>query len=298
MKKVLITGGAGLLGTNLAVRLSSNFDTLILTNKRKINIPLTSSMKSEIFFKKNNYFKPDLIINTVALTDIEFCEKNPREALETNVNYINFLLNFCNKNQSKFIHISTDHLSNGLTPFIRENDELNPINQYGKTKLLAEKVVNSKISNPIILRTNFFGWGPLYRRSFSDRIIDNVKSKKEIHLFEDAFFSPISIRRLHKIILLLFRDKKSGIFNVSSNNRISKYDFGLQLCEYFNLEKDLIIPCSIENAKKLVPRPKDTSLNNKKITNGIGFDCGSTSNNINDLINDLKDGIKDEIIKL
>ena len=52
MKKVLITGGAGLLGTNLAVRLSSNFDTLILTNKRKINIPLTSSMKSEIFFKK------------------------------------------------------------------------------------------------------------------------------------------------------------------------------------------------------------------------------------------------------
>ena len=119
-----------------------------------------------------------------------------------------------------------------------------------------------------------------------------LNQKRNYHL--RMLFSPIQCW-LH-VILLLFRDKKSGIFNVSSNNRISKYDFGLQLCEYFNLEKDLIIPFSIEN-KKLVPRPKDTSLN-KKITNGIGFDCGSTSNNINDLINDLKDGIKDEIIKL
>ena len=298
MKKILITGGSGLLGTNLAVRLSGIFDTFILTNKRNINIPHTKSMQSEVFFKTNNYFKPDLIINTVALTDVDICDKYPTLAYETNVNYINYLINFCSQYQCKLIHISTDHLSNGLTPCINENHELKPLNQYGRTKLLAEKFIQSKISNSVILRTNFFGWGPTYRRSFSDRIIDCITSNKQIHLFEDAFFSPISIKRLYEIILLLFKEKKSGIFNISSNNRISKYNFGLQLCEHLNLQKDLIFPCSIENAKNLVLRPKDTSLNNKKITNEIGFDCGYVSNNIVDLICDTKDGIKDQLIKL
>jgi dTDP-4-dehydrorhamnose reductase len=255
-------------------------------------------MKSDFFFKKSNYFIPDFIINTVALTDVDLCEKNPELAFETNVNYINFLANFCAKNHSKLVHISTDHLSDGLTPCIKENHELYPINQYGKTKLLAEKLIKSKISNSIILRTNFFGWGPKYRQSFSDRIIDSIKSNKEIYLFEDAFFSPVSIRRLCKTILLLLNKKKKGIFNICSNDRISKYNFGLKICDYFNLKKDLVVPCSIEDAKDLVLRPKDTSLNNKKITNGIGFDCGYVSNNINDLIYDLNDGIKDQLIKL
>lgn len=298
MKKILITGGAGLLGANLAIRLSNIFETFILTHKRNVKIPHTKSMQSDVFFKTNINFKPDLIINTVALTDVDFCDKYPALAFKTNVNYINYLINFCTQHPCKFIHVSTDHLSDGLSPCINENHELNPINQYGKTKLLAEKLIQSKISNSIILRTNFFGWGPTYRRSFSDRIIDNIKSNKEIHLFEDAFFSPISIRRLSEIILLLFRKKKSGIFNISSNNRISKYNFGLQLCELLNLKKDLIIPSSIENAKNLVLRPKDTSLNNKKVTNELDFDCGYVSNNIVDLICDTKDGIKEQLIKL
>ena len=298
MKKILITGGSGLLGTNLALRFRHSFETLILTNKKKIQIPFTQSIKSKDFFAKSDYFKPDLIINTAALTDVDFCEKNPDLAFETNVKYINYLKNICLQNESKLIHISTDHLSDGSTPYIKENHKLNPINQYGKTKLLAENLIKESITNPIILRTNFFGWGPTYRRSFSDRIIDNVRSNKEIHLFEDAFFSPISIRRLSEIILLLFRKKNSGIFNISSNNRISKYNFGLQLCELLNLKKDLIIPSSIENAKDLVLRPKDTSLSNKKITNELDFDCGYVSNNIIDLICDTKDGIKDQLIKL
>ena len=298
MKKILITGGTGLLGTNLAVRLSRSFDTLILTNKRNINIPFTYSMQSDVFFKKSNFFKPDLIINTVALTDVDFCEKNPNLAFETNVNYINYLTNICLQNESKLIHISTDHLSDGSTSYIKENHKLNPINVYGKTKLLAENLIKASITNPIILRTNFFGWGTKYRKSFSDRIIDSITSNKKIHLFEDAFFSPVSMRRLYEIILQLYKKNKNGTFNICSNDRISKYNFGLKICDYFNLEKKLIIPISIDKAKDLVIRPRDTSLNNFKITEELEFDCGSVSDNINDLIYDVKDGIKNSLMDL
>jgi len=298
MKKILITGGSGLLGTNLALRLGHSFETLILTNKRNIHVPFTQSMNSEKFFVKSDYFKPDLIINTVALTDVDFCEKNPELAFKTNVQYINHLTNICLDNQSKLIHISTDHLSDGLNPCIKENHKLKPINQYGKTKLLAENLILSKINSPIILRTNFFGWGTKYRKSFSDRIIENLSLNKKIYLFKDAFFSPISIRRLYEIILQLFRKNKNGVFNISSNDRMSKYNFGLKVCDYFNLKKKLIIPISINEAEDLVLRPRDTSLNNLKITKELEFDCGFVSDNINDLIYDLNDGIKDELIKL
>ena len=298
MKKILITGGSGLLGTNLALRFRHSFETLILTNKKKIQIPFTKSSKSKDFFAKSDYFKPDLIINTVALTDVDFCEKNPDLAFETNVKYINYLKNICLQNESKLIHISTDHLSDGSTPYIKENHNLNPINQYGKTKLLAENLIKESITNPIILRTNFFGWGTNYRKSFSDRIIDNITSNKQIQLFEDAFFSPVSMRRLYEIILQLYKKNKNGTFNICSNDRISKYNFGLKICDYFNLEKKLIIPISIDKAKDLVIRPRDTSLNNFKITEELEFDCGFVSDNINDLIYDVKDGIKNSLMDL
>ena len=71
-----------------------------------------------------------------------------------------------------------------------------PLNLYAKTKLMSEQLIQKEITNYLIIRTNFFGWGPKYRPSFSDRIIINLSEDKEIHLFEDVFFSPVSIYNL------------------------------------------------------------------------------------------------------
>lgn len=299
MKKILITGGSGLLGVNLAVRLRHRYEVVILTNKKKIDISSTISVYGKSFLsEKKTFFKPDLVINTVALTNIELCEKNPLLALETNLDYLKPLVLLCKKNNSKLIHISTDHLSDGLTPFAEEYNDLNPINQYAKTKLQAEDYIERQMPDAVIIRTNFFGWGPSYRRSFSDRIINTIKHNREIFLFEDAFFSPVSTRRLSKIIAKLFEYDAQGIFNVSSNDRISKLQFGLKICDYFQLDKMLVIASSFEHQKQLTNRPKDTSLNNEKVSSFLNFDCGSVLNNINDLSYDVKDGIKDEIMKL
>ena len=299
MKKILITGGSGLLGSNLALRLRKNYEVLILLNKIKINIPSTINAKAqssldEIF----SSFRPDLVINTVALTNIELCEEKPLLAQKINVAFLEKVILFCKKYNSKILHISTDHMSDGCNALVNEEHVLHPMNQYAKTKLKAEKTLKLAVPESLIIRTNFFGWGPDYRKSFSDRIINEIKKKKKIYLFKDAFFSPVSIRTLCAQIIKLCEINANGVYNISSNDRISKLQFGLMLCDYFKLDQKLIIPSSIEDQKQLVIRPRDTSLDNKKISDLLKIDCGPVYNNISHLFYDIKDGIKDNIMKL
>ena len=299
MKKILITGGAGLLGVNLALRISNNYKIYTLLNKKIINIPSTlNNIDMKPLEKIFDEFSPNLVINTVAKTNIEMCEEKPLIATEVNFNYSKKIVELCKINKCKLVHISTDHLSDGSKSFVKENQEVVPLNQYALTKSLAEKYILKEMTSAIIVRTNFFGWGPKYRNSFSDKIINEISNSKYVSLFEDAFFSPVSIRRLCKIIIMLFENEARGIFNVSSNERISKLKFGLMLCDNFKLNKEYVLKAKMIERSDLIVRPRDTSLNNQKVTNFLNYNCGSADENIKDLFQDIKDGIKEEVMKL
>ncbi|MDC1280903.1 SDR family oxidoreductase [bacterium] len=299
MKKILITGGSGLLGSNLAIRLSKSYNVLILLNLKKINIPLTiSASSSQSLEKIFSSFKPDLVINTVALTNIETCEDYPDLANDINVNFLKLLVKVSKKFSGKIIHISTDHLFDGNTPFVNEKNILYPLNQYAKTKAKAEEFIKNEMPEALILRTNFFGWGPVYRKSFSDKIINSVNNQKKIYLFKDAFFNPISLRNFSNILVKLIDNKANGVFHITANDRVSKFEFGIMLCNYFKLNQKYIIGINVKDKKELANRPLDTSLDNKKIRNLLNYDCGTVLENISHLALDIKDGLKDDIMKL
>ncbi len=278
MKSIYITGGNGLLATNLVQYLNLHKIKLSLRKYENLipnaDYDLVDSRNYSLVKSKILDFKPHVIIHTAGMTDIEKSEKFPKLAYESNVKYSRELARISSLIGCKFIYISTDHLFNDENRYNSETSLTTPLNIYAKTKLLSEKAVLKENKKSIILRTNFFDWGPLNKLSFLDNIYNNLSIGKKIYLFDDVYFNPVSIKILSEVIEKLISSKKSGIFNITSNKSISKFIFGQKIANIFKLDKNLIVPISIKD-KKLVIRPKNLSLSNKKITKLLDYNFSS-----------------------
>tara|TARA_Y100001970_G_scaffold292522_1_gene434138 strand:- start:329 stop:2419 length:2091 start_codon:yes stop_codon:yes gene_type:complete len=288
--KILIIGGSSYFATNFA--LHSNQETIILGYHKnffdfthlpnilntKINFKSFDSIYSDI--KRIN---PQILINTSAITDVDLCEENPKKSESINVILATNLALIAKKLNIKYIHISTDQLFDGKKSYYREEDKPNPINIYGKTKFEAENKILKTYKKSLILRSNFFGWGNKYKYKFFDWVYDSLKDSKKIKLYDNIFYTPISIIQISKIILKLISKKKYGIFNVVSNKKISKYDFGLLVAKEFNFDVKNIIPTKYKIFHSIAPRPLDMSLSNKKLKKVLRINIPNIENQIKEL---------------
>ena len=149
-----------------------------------------------------------------------------------------------------------------------------PLNYYAKTKLLIENYIRKKNKNFLIIRTNFlaknYSKKNKGKKSFSDYLISELKSKNKINLWEDVYFNPIYVEVLFDILFKLIKSKKIGTFNVCSNNGTSKYSLGLKLAKILNLQFKNIIKSKL-HTMSTVKRPKSMILDNKKIRKVLGM---------------------------
>ena len=269
-KKILFTGGSGLLSVNWALIKKSEFDIILALHNKIISITGTTSIilnfdNYQSLHNTINDLKVDIIIHTAAIANVEICEKDPELADIVNVQYSESIAKISTSLNIKLVHLSTDHLFDGLEMFKAENDVSNPLNIYAKTKLVAEEKICKYNRSALIIRTNFFGWGTHYRKSFSDFIIDNLRNKCSIDLFNNVYYTPIIISELVDITHKLITLNLNGVYNICSNERISKLDFGFMLADIFNLDTSLIKSIQIYQKANLVKRPIDMSLSNKKV---------------------------------
>ena len=266
MKKILLTGASGLFGYNYS-RYNKKFKLISTQNKKKISsknkINLNLLNKTQLN-KKILSIKPDIIIHAAALTNIEKCESNKKLTRKLNIEVTKNIIQCSKKLGCKLVFISTDHLFSKKKKYFKEKEKTNPLNYYAKSKKISEDLILNNLYNFIIIRTNFFGWGPDHRKSFSDTIIDNLKKNKNLELFDDVYFNPVNVTYLCYIINKLIQKDINGVFNVTSNKAISKYKFGLLLCKEFNLNRNLIKPIKLLD-KKITKRPHFMSLSNKKL---------------------------------
>jgi dTDP-4-dehydrorhamnose reductase len=214
----------------------------------------------------------DIIIHAAGLTNVEQCEKSPDLARLIHVEMSGNVAQACNILNIPLIAISTDHLFKGDQAFSEEWQMVQPLNVYSKTKADAEKIVLDLCPNALVVRTNFYGWGPSYRQSFSDWIITALRTKSQITLFDDVFFSPINASILAEICHELISKKAAGIFNIGLEGRISKYEFGMKLAEVFGLDQAFIRSGKFSTMSHLVSRPLDMSLNVSKLRLFLGFE--------------------------
>ena len=302
-KKILLTGGSSLLALNWALHARVNNHIILGLHQRVVSLSGTESVSisldSEEELKKAlDAICPDLIIHTAGLTSVEICESDPKLAEQVNTISAELIAKVAWERDIKMVHISTDHLFQGNDQYIPEDQPVQPCNVYGITKANAEKAILAVNADALIVRTNFYGWGPSYRKSFSDVIIEALRKGKSINLFNDVFYTPIVIEKLIEYTNNLIEKEATGIYHIVADERLSKFQFGMKLAMAFGLDTNLIKELSISDVPKLVKRPLDMSLSNKKATAKIGHCLGIIDEHLKLLVNQEKTGFINEIISL
>ena len=241
--------------------------------------------------------RPGLVVHTAGVANVDLCEQNPDEAMRVNAVLAENVALVARKLKIKLIHISTDHLFTGDSMYYREDEPAVPLNVYGKSKLMAEQLVQQANPETLLVRTNFFGWGHPGRQSFSDWILSGLRARRTITMFDDAFFTPILADRLAMGAHELAERGVSGIFNLSGDERISKYDFGVQLAEVFRLPATLIKRGKISDAGLIAVRPRDMSLDTGKATSLLGRKLGTPHESLVDLYRQEQEGRPAELFR-
>lgn len=302
-ESILITGGSGLLATNWAVSARGRYDITLGVHNRDVSLAGVNSkvidldsMDGIVHVLKE--LKPKFVVHTAGLANVERCETEPAMAQHVNVNIARNVAQACAALRVKLIHVSTDHLFSGEDPLLGEEEDVSPLNVYAKTKAEAEQIVLQVEPTTIVIRTNFFCWGPKYRRSFSDFVIDALRAGKKLVLFQDVFYTPILVEEVVKVVEELVAINASGIFNVVGDDRISKYEFGRSLAQEFGLDLDKIVPTFFVNETGLVQRPLDMSLTNEKVCKLLGRRLGGIKEYLKRLRQQENDGVAAEIKKL
>ena len=267
----MITGGSGLLGSNLVKMAASDFEVYATYHTHLTQIPGSQFMRMDTRDKKRvlsifEKIKPHLVIHTAGLVNVDYCEKHEDEAWSLNVYGTENITLATEKINAKLIYISTDSIFDGKKGMYTEKDIPNPHTAYAKTKLAGEEIVKRRLSNSIIARTVFYGWSLHSKKSLAEWIITTLKEKKRLKLWADAFFTPILVNNLAEVLLTMYRQDLNGTYHVGGSERCSKYVFGLGLARVFKLDSNLIEPSSISETGSGISRPKDPSLDSTKVS--------------------------------
>ena len=210
--------------------------------------------------------RPETVVVTAAMTDVDRCESNPGLAYRTNTSPFFTITKYLSRIGGRVIQISTDYVFSGEVGRYREYDRRDSINVYGKSKKEAEDIIINSGVNYAIIRTsgtfgvnessgkiNFFLW--VYR---------NLREGKKISVVKDQYYSPTLNSYLAKAIAEIYNKNIDTIIHFSSVDRISRYDFALLIVNAFSLKSNLIRSSSMSEMKWIAKRPRDSSLNCEK----------------------------------
>ncbi len=271
-KKVVVTGSNGLLGQKLIKLLVGRNECEVFALSRGKNrihsksgytyysIDLT---RAEDLEKLLHEIRPDFLVHTAAMTNVDACELNPEECDRMNVEVVENLVRILKPIHTHLIHLSTDFVFSGLKgSFYTEEDEPDPVNHYGLSKLRSEEVLQASGISYAILRTVLV-YGLVDGNDRSNVVLwvkNSLEQKKEIRVVTDQLRMPTYAEDLAEACWLAIDTRATGIFNVSSSELISIYDLALEVADAFGLDKSLIHPVKTDQLSLPAKRPVSTGL--------------------------------------
>lgn len=260
--KILITGSNGMLGHDLQEVLNDKHE-LILTTSETLNITDKDQVLKVIC--ENN---PDVVINSAAYTDVDGCEDNHDIAYGVNGEGVRNLALACKEIDCPLVHISTDYVFNGKNnrPWV-EDDEIDPINVYGKSKLEGEEAILEILEKYFIVRTAWL-YG-INGRNFPKTMLELAENHSEITVVYDEVGSPTYTLDLAYGISQLIETDYYGIYHLTNSESCSWCEFARYIFEVADVDVK-VIPVTASEFARPAPRPSYSVLENKNwINNGF-----------------------------
>jgi dTDP-4-dehydrorhamnose reductase len=268
--KILVTGASGLIGRELCYvaekeghKVYSAYHKVKPEFGEAIELDITSR---ESVRKAVLAIRPDCIVHLAALTDVDRCEIEKDEARKLNAYSTELIAKEANALSTFLIYVSTDYVFDGEKGLYGEEDNPEPINYYGITKLMGEHSVRDFAAEWCIARTSTpFGRHP-NRISFPKFVIERLSKGQEIKVVEDQYTSPTSTSNLALMLLEIAERRIKGYMHVSGATRISRLELALLVAERRGLGKESITAVPMDSMGWRAKRPRDSSLSVKKAT--------------------------------
>lgn len=261
MKKILVTGSKGQLGSELLV-LSTKYSNYEWVFADRTEITLDNL---EVLEKQLNDIRPEIILNCGAYTAVDKAESEKEIAFTVNYSAVELIAKYAFKNNVKLIHISTDYVFDGSSSIaLSEEAQTNPINIYGASKRAGEVACLSENPNSIIIRTSWVY--SKFGNNFVKTMQRLMQEKESINVVNDQIGSPTYAADLAQVMLNILESSNwiPGIYNYSNEGEISWYEFALRIKELGGYSCNV---GGIPSASYPTPakRPEFSLLDKKKI---------------------------------
>ncbi len=267
---ILTIGGSGLIGTQVNAILSRKYKINNLTLESGTDITQPNTLNNLSTDTKHQY-----VILYAAKANVDSCELDKKQgelgqAYRINVIGVQNVINAVKITNKKIIYISTDFVFDGLNTPLKgysEEDTPNPVNWYGQTKYLGEKIVKNSGLPYIIIRIGYPLGGEFSAKTdFAHVFLFRLRKKQPLKAVTDHIITPTIIDDIGNALYKLISNDKQGIFHVSGSQSLSPYEAAITIAQKFDLDKSLITPVArSEFYKNRAPRPFNLKMNNDKI---------------------------------
>ena len=264
--KILITGASGLVGARL-VEFALGAGHQVVQTYNEHHIESNSAFRVDIRNEKEAQkvvkdTSPDVIVHLASITDVDFCEREPKIADSVNASATRTLAEECFNVGGHFVYVSTDYVFDGSRGHYTESDRPNPANTYGRSKLKGEEFTRVASETFCVVRTSVvYGWGRKSRQNFGSWMYAELKAGRPVEVVKNQYCSPTLNSQLARMLLEVAQNRLPGTIHLAGASRLSRYDFARLLANEFNFETKLIVPIDADSSAWFAKRPLDSSLN-------------------------------------
>ncbi|MGJ8652853.1 MAG: UDP-4-amino-4,6-dideoxy-N-acetyl-beta-L-altrosamine transaminase [Opitutaceae bacterium] len=225
-------------------------------------------------------YRPFAVFHLAALTNVDWCERNPEETYAFNEGVSRLLSAESREAGIPIIYVSTDSVFAGDRGDYSETDVPEPTNVYSASKLAGEYAVAEENPDHLVVRANIFGWNRLAKKSLAEWVLGQLENDETVPGFTDCMFAPLYVGTLSELLIRLHESDFRGTIHAASRPALSKYDFARKIAKQFGCVDSRIQETSMDDVDFAAVRPRNSSLDPSKMEEVLGIAATSIDDEI------------------